>query len=204
MNHEQLKKVELFIVICLLLVGFLTFFPRIGLTGHVSTDLSTQHVDINIAKSQIFHITTSDAESFNIVSFKISGEIIGDGIAEVYLDNGQGQELLVFNNVKLKETGIGGLTGITAKVIGVEEQFEEVQPEKVLLIKPGEIIDNMLLTKPTEEEEVFNGNFESECDETCFIEMELNAQLGYNLIFKLEDGTSVHLTKIQYIVKEGY
>ena len=64
MNKEKLRKVEMFVVICLLLVGALTFFTQGGITGHVSSDLSTTEVDLLIPQSQVFELTTNSPESF--------------------------------------------------------------------------------------------------------------------------------------------
>ena len=202
MNKEQIKKVEIFAVICLLLVGVLTFFSYPGLTGHVSSDISTQSVDFLINQSQLFEITTDSVSSFHITSFRLSGLVIGDGIAEIYLDNRQGQWLLVFNNIRDKSGGMEGLTGITAKVVGTDIDLNEIDPEKFLIVKPLNIINQGPINKPEEGQEVFDGAFESECDETCFIDMEMNHNLGYNLIFRVEPGVKIHLTKVQYIVKE--
>ena len=201
-GNEKAKKIEIFLVICLLLVGVLTFFSYPGITGHVSSDLNTQKVDLMIEESQVFEITADSKYPFYITSFRLSGSFMGDGASEIYLDNGQGQQLLVFSNIREKQTGMGGLTGITAKVIGADESFNEIGPEKYLVLIPGDAVNQNPINKPGEDEEIFEGGFESECDDTCFIEMEMSQDLSYNLIFKMEQRTKIHLTKIQYMIKE--
>jgi len=204
-SHDKLIKLEVGIAICLFLVGALAFFSGPGITGHVASDLNTQPVNMLIDESQLFELTTTSTETFHITSFRLSGTIIGDGIAEAYLDNGRGQQLMIFNNIKEKEKGMSGLTGITAKVVGEgteELELIEVPAKKTLLIKPAEVLNQNPISSPTEEQALFDGEFDSKCTDTCFIEMELGPGLGYNLIFRMEPGTQIHLTKIQYTIKE--
>ena len=202
MNKETVKKLEMFVLVCLLLVGALTFFSYPGITGHVSSDLSTQKVDFKIDQSQLFELTTNSLGSFYITSFRISGSIVGEGVVEVYLDNGKGQQLLVFNNIRNIETGMGGLTGITAKVVGSDQTFNEIIPQKTILIKPTTFINQNPSIELLADEKTINEGFDAECDESCFIEMEMNNDLGYSLIFLIEPGTELYLTKIQYMIKE--
>jgi hypothetical protein len=198
-KRDKLRKIELFVAVCLLLVGMLTFFSYPGITGHVPTDLSTQKVDFMIDKSQILEMTTTSAEPFYITSLLISGEVEGDGVVEVYLDNGQGQQLLVFSNIRDKAKGLKGMTGITTHAVNVAE--EEKTGTK-LMLTPAGFTEQSPAANLTEEQEVFNSGFEGGCVDTCFIEMEMAKELGYNLIFKIESGTKLHLTKIQYTVRE--
>jgi hypothetical protein len=205
-SHDKLIKIEVGMAIVLFLVGALAFFSGPSITGHVASDLNTQPVDMLIDESQLFELTTASPESFHITSFRLSGKIIGNGIAEAYLDNGRGQQLMILNNIKEKEQGMGGLTGITAQVVGEtsNEEIEliEVPAKKTLVIKPAEVISQNPVSRPNEEQTLFKGEFDSRCIDTCFIEMEMGEDIGYNLIFRLEPGTQIHLTKIQYTIKE--
>ena len=171
-THKKFKKIEISIAICLFLVGALAFFSYPGITGHVASDLNTQQVNILIDESQLFELTTDSIEQYYITSFRLSGSVMGEGVAEAYLDNGRGQQLLIFNNIKNKETGMGGLTGITAKVVdeGFEEQeFNEVAPAKTLKITSAEVISQNPISKPGEEQKTFDGEFDTKCIDTCFI-----------------------------------
>ena len=201
MDHEKLKKIEVGVAICLLLVGALTFFSYPSITGHVSSDLNTQLVDFMIDESQLFEITTDSVEPFFITSFRISGVFIGNGIVEAYLDNGRGQQILIYDNIREKKAD-SGLGLITGGVIGEEVEFEEVLPEKTLRIKPAEVLSENIKIQLKKGEETFSGEFDSQCIESCFIEMEMAQDVGYNLIFRVESGTKVHLTKIQYTIRD--
>jgi hypothetical protein len=204
-SHDKLKRIEISIAICLFLVGALAFFSGPGITGHVASDLNTQPVNILIDESQLFELTTDSIEPYYITSFRLSGSVIGEGAAEAYLDNGRGQQLMILNNIKNKETGMGGLTGITANVVGEgseEQGFNEVAPQKTLKITPAEVLRQNPVNRPDEGQSAYSGEFDTACVDTCFIEMEMSKGLGYNLVFRVEPGTKIHLTKIQYTIKE--
>lgn len=197
-KHNKFQKLEVSILISLLLVGALTFFSYPGLTGHVSSDLSTQIVDFLVDQSQVFEIST-DSGQFYIKSLRLSGEIIGEGVAEIWLDNSEGQRLLVFSNIREKDSGISSLTGITAKAVAVGDEIKEDPVfEKKITLTASDYLNTGPATQIAKGQETFNGAFESECIDTCFIKMRMNKELRYNLIFRLESGTEIRLTKIQY------
>ena len=201
-TNETIKRIEIITVICLLLVGALTFFSVPGITGHVSSKINSQPVDFLVDQSRLFELTTNSDDSFYITSFRISGKVIGDGIAEIYLDNGLGQQLLVFRNIE-ESFERGGMGLITGNYVGAEQEFEEEKPEKTIIINSAEFLEiKPNLNFDREKYSSFNGGFDSACEQSCFIEMEMNRNTGYNLVFKIEEGTAIHLTKIQFTMKE--
>lgn len=199
-NANTLQKIEIIVSIGLILVltAFLLGNPNI--TGYLSLDFVMQDLNLTLSQSQNYIITSTNPEPFILTSFKISGEVIGDGRVEVYLDNNQGQQLLVYKNVKQKQRGMGLITGM---FIAGEKQTEKekAKKESYLVIKPGEDIQNPKMLELSEKEETVSEIFSNECTDTCFIKMELSDKIAYNLIFKIEPGTTLKLDNIVYTIE---
>ena len=88
----------------ILLLGIFTFaLNKPSITGHVLININRQSLDIVIDESQNFLLSSDSVEPFVITSFKVSGNITGDGQVKVYIDTGRGQRVLVFENIQKKE-----------------------------------------------------------------------------------------------------
>ena len=111
-NANKLQKIEITIAVLLVLglTAFLIGNPNI--TGFLSLDFVMQDLNLTLSQSQNYIITSTNPEPFTLTSFKISGEMIGDGRVEIYIDNGQSQQLLVYRNVKQKQRGMALITGM--------------------------------------------------------------------------------------------
>ncbi len=201
-TKEKIHQIEIVAAVVLVLVSVISFFPNPGITGYVSVDTKTQEIDLTIANSQSYIFTTKSQEPLHLTSLKISGEVIGEGIVNAYVDNGQGQKLMIYSNIVKKDKGLGGITGlseITGDAIGPGQETQE--EENNLVIEYLENIEGEL-GEAAEDEIIASGNFENECVDTCFIEMTLAEGISYQLLFYVEEGTILKLNRIRYNIRE--
>ena len=180
-------------------------------TGYVSglnLTIYSQNLDLYVDGSQSYTLTTADG-TLHLRSFMIDGEVIGDGRVEILLDNGKGEQYLVYENIEKKPdysgpqmlTGISG--GITGHAIAGEETNNETVEEKTgvwLVVQPKNTVDYEFLPL-SEDEEIISGEFYSVCKETCNMPENLFNSNTYELIFRLEKGTAVNLKEINYILQ---
>ena len=191
---NKLTQVEVIAAVLLILLLSLFLFKAKGITGFVSYDFAIQDLDMTIDRSQSYVLTSGSEKPFDLTSFKLGGEVLGDGVVEVYLDNGKGQELLVFRNSRAVGSGMQKITGMAV-------EGEEPQEGRWLLLSPmqGSASDEPPRRLPPDEEPV-SGVFSNECGDTCFISMELSNELSYELIFRIEPGTVLGLDNIIYTI----
>lgn len=199
-TKKKLHQAEIIGAVVLLLVSILSFFPKAGITGYVSVETKKQEIDLTIANSQSYILTTNDVEPFYITNLKLSGEVSGDGIAEAYLVDAQDQKILIYSNVMEKNQGLGEITGmdkITGKVVGADsedtsgdliiEHLENIESE-VGVLSPDDIVSS--------------GKFEDVCVDSCFIEILLNKGIAYQLLFYVQDGTILNINEIVYTTRK--
>ena len=88
---------------------------------------------------------------------------------------------------------------ITGNVIEADTAQEDSQTDLVI-----EYLDNIQgeLGALSDEESLFIGNFESQCIESCFIEILLKEDIAYQLLFYVEEGTVLKLNEIVYTIKK--
>ncbi|MBD3248895.1 hypothetical protein GF336_02505 [Candidatus Woesearchaeota archaeon] len=195
------KKIQLFAAVSLLMVSVLLFFNNPGITGHVTADFRSQILNMEIDKSQSFLLNTNADEPMYINSIRITGEVIGDGSVEVYIDNNQGQNVLVYKNVKKKSKGLTAVTGMAVAPQGDEIEAQEAEQKLILLESLGTFGWSGGLSLD-DGEEFFEGSFKNKCFDTCFIEMPLSKTNSYEMIFNIEPGTKLMLNKITYTMKD--
>jgi len=204
-TKHKIKQAEIIAAVLLLFVGFAFLFQKPTVTGHVTAKINTQPLDITIEKSQIYSISTKSKESFIISSIKLSGEVIGDGQAKIYINNGE-QNLLVYSNIIEKSHGFDSITGlgkITGNVVSIErEEDSNKEDEKRLILKPIADLKESMLDVLKEYETIKSGEFIDACVDTCFIEMEMASDLSYKLIFVVENNTKIRLNKITFTIME--
>ena len=196
---NKLRKIEATFAVVLILVLGAFMLGRPNITGYLSLDFVMQDLDIMMMDSQSWILSSNNPEPVTLTSFKVSGEVVGEGRVEVYLDNGQGQELLVFRNVRKKGASMSGITGLY--IAGEQTGGEKTEEKSYLMLNPGRKIQDVGLTKLSEKEEIVNGVFSNECGDTCFIKMELSDKTAYQLVFKIEPGTELKLDNILYTVE---
>ena len=203
-TKEKIHQIEIVAAFVLILVSVVSFFPNQGITGYVSVEIKTQQINLTIANSQSYILTTNIQKDFYLTSFQLSGEVIGDGIVKAYLDNGQGQRILIYSNVIKKTKGLDSITGmdkITGNVVGTNPETQEEVEEDYLVIDYLENIEEEL-GEISEDEELAIGNFKNKCIDTCFIEMLLNDEIGYQLLFYVEEGTILKINEIVYSIRQ--
>lgn len=198
-TKKRVHQIEIIAAVVLLLVSIASFFPKPGITGFVSVETKKQKIDLTIANSQSYILTTSSQEPFYLTSLKLSGEVIGEGIAKVYITS-EGQKVLVYSNIIKKDQGLDTITGmdkITGNVVGSNQETEEDS----LIIEHLENIE----AEPTtlaEDEAITSGTFEDTCIDSCFIEMLLNKDIAYQLLLYVEEGTILNINEISYTIKK--
>jgi len=196
-SASTFKKVKIGAAIAAVLGLSFYILSNPNITGYVSIDFVMQDLNLTLTQSQIFTMTTTNPEPFTLTSFKLSGEVIGDGRVEIYLDNRQGQQLLIYRNLRTKDKGISAITGLAVEGA---EQAAEAGKESYFIISPGEIIQSPGLLELSEREETVSGPFSDECVDTCFIRMELSSSTIYGLVFKVEPGTTLKIDRIFYTI----
>jgi hypothetical protein len=179
-TKKRIHQFEIIGAVVLLLVSILSFFPKTGITGYVSVETIKQKIDLTIVNSQSYIFTSNAIDPFYITTLKMSGEVIGDGIAQAYITDLQGNKILIYSNIVEKGQGLGGITGmdkITGNAIGTTEQGSEGD----LVIEHLENIEGYF--EPVSKDETLtNGIFQDSCIDSCFIEILLNKDMAYQKV----------------------
>ena len=199
-TKKNIHRMEIIGAVVLLLISIASFFPNPGITGYVSVETKKQKIDLTIANSQSYILTTNSEKPFYLTSLKISGEVIGDGIANVYINNNIGEKALIYSNLVKKNKGLDSITGmgkITGGVIGVNSADEGDS----LVIEHLENIEGEV-GGVSEDEVLTSGVFENKCADSCFIEMLLNKETAYQLLFYVHEGTILKVSEIEYTIRK--
>jgi len=203
MNNKN--KILIFLVF-LFIAGLFGFsFLNPSITGHVSVNINRQNLDLIINESKNFLLTSDNLEPFIITSFKLSGNIAGDGQVKIYIDTGKGQRLLVYDNIFIKKDERGGLSAITGQAIDdtAEEDAERREGtnkgDKWLIIKPIRILlEKEVFEEINDDKYLISEEFNDKCKETCLINMEMSRNVAYRLVFLVEKGTILKLNELIY------
>lgn len=198
-TKKRVHQFEILAAVVLLLVSIASFFPKPGITGYVSIESKKQKIDLTIANSQSYVLTTSSQEPFYLTSFKLSGEVIGEGIAKVYL-TAKDQKILVYSNILKTDQGLDTITGmdkITGNVVGTEQETGEDS----LIIEHLENIQTEPITL-AKDQTISQGTFDDVCIDSCFIEMLLNKDIAYQLLLYVEEGTVLNINEISYTIRK--
>jgi hypothetical protein len=158
-----------------------------------------QELDVMISESQSYVLTSDKTNPFQLISFRLSGNVNGGGQVEITLESAAGQELLVYSNVKERSRGLEPITGMVAGE--QQEQGISENGDWLVLLKEGNIKENF--DDVSGEEEILSGNFGNECVETCLLEMEMSKENLYRLNFELEPGTTLQIREIIYNIQES-
>ena len=199
-SKKKIHQIEIIAAVVLLLVSIASFFPKPGITGYVSIVSKKQKIDLTIANSQSYILTTRSQEPMYLTSLKLSGEVIGDGIAKAYI-SAKDQKILIYSNVIKKGKGLDTVTGmskITGNVVEVDAKDEAGED---LVIEHLENIE-LESQKIAKDELLSKGNFEDACVDSCFIEMLLNKDIAYQLLFYVEEGTILNINEIVYTIRK--
>jgi len=142
-----------------------------GITGFVPTDRFSQNVDLEISSSQRYSLNTEGILS----SLLISGEVVGSGLVNVYLSNGD-DELLVYSNKRKISSAMQSITGLAALEIEPQGRLDRIDS------LPGEYV-------------TVNGAFESQCSQTCSIS---GLSGPFYLDIVVDPGTTIKISKIVF------
>ena len=191
----------IFFAFAFIIIG-VSLYYKPTITGYVPAKTYTQNLSLVINKSQNFLLTSDNLEPFTIESFKISGNISGNGQVKIYIDSGKGQRILVYKNI-VKKKDKSGLSAITGQVVGPTESNNVNKNDKWLIIKPI----NILLEKEAfddinADDYLESGAFNQQCSETCFIKMDMSRNIAYRLIFLVEKGVVLRINEIVYRTEE--
>jgi len=202
---NTIYKLEIFAAIVGIFAVAMFLLPTpLTFTGYVSglnMTIYSQDLDLYVDGSQSYTLTSEG--NLNLRSFMLDGEVIGDGRVEIFLDNGKGQQFLIYENVE-KNPGFNGphlLTGvpITGKSITGIDGVEEKKGLWLVIQKKSPIKYEFSPLK--EGEYIVPGEFYASCAETCNMPQNLFNSNAYQLIFRLESGTAVKLNAIKYILQ---
>jgi hypothetical protein len=209
---KTIYKIELMAAFTGILLTFLFSFPlnNFKITGYVLGVNQTAYIeemDLFVDGSQSYVLATE--KILNLKSFMLSGEVLGDGRVEILLDNGKGEQYLVYENIEeTPEMPEGGfpITGITGRAItskALAEEDNEVEKQVAwIVVQPKKDVIEYEFTPLKENQEIIHGEFFSECSETCKIQENVFNSQSYSLIFRLEKGTSVKITRMRYTLYE--
>ncbi|MFQ5647803.1 MAG: hypothetical protein ACE5FW_01070, partial [Candidatus Aenigmatarchaeota archaeon] len=122
-------------IIALLLVvcALAAVFTGLNMTGLVISGevLSyTQDLDVTAEQPQTLDWQLEEApESFHVQSVKLSGSLIGNGSARVYIENPSGERYTVFDSESVRTSGLD-ITGYVIAEPPAEPELTETLPEE--------------------------------------------------------------------------
>jgi len=203
---NTIYKLEIFAAIVGIFVMAMFLLPTpLTFTGYVSgLNMTIYSQDLNLIVDGSQSYTMASEINLNLKSFMLDGEVTGNGRAEIFLDNGQGQQFLIYENVEKNPEFKGPhlFTGvpITGKSITGFDGVEEKKGMWLAIQKKQPI--NYEFAPLKESEYLVPGEFYASCAETCNMPQNLFNSNAYGLIFRLEKGTTVKLNAIKYILQE--
>jgi len=150
-----------------------------SITGFVPTDIQTQQLDIDVFDSQRF-VISSDDDILTLSSLSISGSVVGSGLVNIYLSDGQAQ-LLVYTNMRRRGSSMAHITGLAVNDLNIQ---------------PGEKLGT--IESLPDNYQTRSGPFNNECYETCFLENGLFSQNELYLDVVIDPGTSLHISSIGF------
>lgn len=215
---RQLYKIEMIIAIFGIFAAaamLLSDSSNLSVTGFVSADNLTvyiQNLELYVDGTQSYNLA-SMGDNLNLESFRLSGEIIGAGRVEIFLDNNRGSQYLVYKNLQ-KKIDYNPRNLITSFV--VKDESQSIQGQVVndensltklegtwLIVQPKPLNVIYEFSPLAENERKLNGTFYMECTETCNIPLGEFDSDNYELIFRIEKGTYIQLNRLEYTLHEN-
>ena len=187
----------LLITLFLLFLGAITLYKP-SITGFVPLNVYTQDIELVLTESGNFILSTDAIEPFVISSFRISGEIIGNGQVNIAIDTGRGQKIVVYKNLK-DSSKKGGFTKITGRVMRNIKQETSDSKAKWLVIKPIKPLLEREVFEDVNDTEIKSGVFEDQCIQSCTMSMEMSRDVNYRLVFLVEKGTTLKVNKVTFV-----
>lgn len=177
----------------------------VPIVGFVPIEIKSQQIDITAEKPSAFVMFSEKEEPFDITSFRISGEVEGDGRAEILLDNGLGQELLIYSNIKQKKGNMitGMAVGSQSEPLPENAEIEEVEKDKAWfkISSNATEIDEKPAIDTGSGTEASQGKFKHACSDTCYMNMKMKEGLYYTLKVRVDPGTKVNINELKYTLE---
>lgn len=217
-TKNKLMMIELMLVVLILIFVGAFAIDRLFPTGLVSANTDTapivgfvpieiksQPIDLFAPEPTSFVIFSEKEDEFDLTSLRMTGEVTGKGRAEILLDNGLGQELIIYSNVKKKQGNIITGMAITEEGEPLPESAEisEVDSAQAWLkISPGQDKLNEEPGRSLEDDQVtVEGAFQNACVDTCYMNMKLKKGLYYTLKVRVDPGTEVRINELKYTLE---
>lgn len=178
---------------------------NLPIVGFVPIEIKSQLIDLTADAPSAFILFTEKETLFNLTSLRLSGEVRGNGRAEIVLDNGLGQELLIYTNVKQKQGNL--ITGMAVSDEG------EPMPEDAKIEQVTQSTAWLMISKDTQagaerpagdlgdDKRTESGVFQHSCVDTCYINMKMQKGLYYTIKVRLDEGTTVKINEMNYMLE---
>jgi len=181
-------------VLFILAVFSLAFFlGKPSITGRSLFDVEYQTFDINenYTENSIYEISLDK----NITSLIVSGQIIGDGIVKIYLD-----DLIVLDSSRFEEKGLGSITGLvigneTSNDTLIESVEKNITIEKEIPVKEEVAVEENLSVEINDSVEV-KENITEVIEENITIEANKTIQENVTIEFnETAENTTIELNE---------
>lgn len=183
MSAEHLRSLWPVLLMSLILTAAL-YFSKATITANLVVDVHRLPVEIIAEKSQSFIVSLPSFVPFELNSFAVSGKVVGNGRARVYIDDGNGLRYLVYSN----EAG-------ASSVLNVDNEFGTAKDDDLQIAKYRDIADG---STTASDMIVLSGYFRRACSETCHLpEGKFNSG-RYELLVFVDEGTTVILNELLY------
>lgn len=170
-HHSILLSVILLVVFVLTLA-----MSQPSITGYVPTKILSQSLDLTVRESQRYWLTM--AKPMELTSIAISGKVKGNGLVNIYLNDGEKRKL-IYTNIRRKGGSMESITGMTTSD---------------LVLKPGERLhEKNELPKGFV---TFEGSFANSCFETCVLDLPTKERLSLDVI--VDEDTEVKITELSF------
>lgn len=177
-----IRSVEFTVLILAVLVFALVTSNKPGITGFVTTEVHSQKLDIELAESSLVSIESISDSPIRLSSLKLSGEVRGNGLVEIYLTDGNHKKLVYTNLQKKKK----GMIEITGRATGGVRVYKKAKLSGSVVRPEGY--------------EVVQEAFNQACVETCSFDD--GSQKYYDLEVWVQSGAKVRITELRYSLIE--
>jgi hypothetical protein len=187
------------LMICLVLLALV--FSRPEIVGYASTNVHSQDLNLVVEQSQRFYLRSLIPEPVHLTSLTMSGEVIGEGIVTIYLENEFGRRNLVYKNVKRKDSTHNRITGtaiIGGSITGNSIQAHDDNP--ILDLLEGPVLSGYEFLHPAYR--TVSGEFHHVCVESCLLQARTFEGNRFILDFLIEPGTKLKIKEIVYTTLE--
>jgi len=177
-NHNSLTKNKLILPITLLIVVItLLFFIKPDFIGYFALENTSSYIqqidEVFVENSSyLLHL-----EKGNLKSLKVSGQLIGEGKARIYLEAGS-KSYLIFDSTALEKKGLVDITGFAVDKVNKTEKQKKKINETADLNETTAVNESLneteQLNKTTQTNETIDKTINPPEDAEILIELEYN------------------------------